>query len=233
MEVEFELLLHPRVLSHCKQLVIDGHYKHAALEAMTQVELALKEKSGVKKEFGVNLCRSLFGKGDGIKLRVPFGDEMQAKAEDLFSSAFSYYRNYAAHDGSKIDRQTALRILVLASEMLDLIGASDVSFADIGGIPGLVKSGVFRDEASLCDLLRFLDGYTFPDVVVDGLYEELALRGFGSQHVQALVETGLIEYLEQPYIPSAEELADQVLPPDTIGRFELTALGKEIAMSTD
>jgi hypothetical protein len=46
MNVEFEALLHPRVLRHCESLVNSGHYKHAALEAMTQVELALKEKSG-------------------------------------------------------------------------------------------------------------------------------------------------------------------------------------------
>jgi len=232
MNVEFELLLHPRVLSHCKQLIIDGHYKHAALEAMIQVELSLKEKSGVKNKFGTNLCRSLFGKGAGIKLHVPFGDEMQTRAEDLFSAAFSYYRNYAAHDGSKIDHRTTLRILILASEMLDLIGVSEVCFADVGGIHGLVKSGVFRDEASVCELLHSLDGYTFPDVVVNGLHEELALKGFSSEHVQTLVKTGLIEYREQPYIPTAEELVDPILPPDTIGLFELTTLGKEIAMST-
>lgn len=54
MNINFESLLHPRVLEHCKKLYMDEHYKHAALEAMTQVELALKEKSEVKDKFGVN-----------------------------------------------------------------------------------------------------------------------------------------------------------------------------------
>jgi len=48
MNSELEELYHPRILKHCSQLVVDGHFKHAAIEAMTQVELALKEKSGTK-----------------------------------------------------------------------------------------------------------------------------------------------------------------------------------------
>src|SRR6266705_1847978 len=90
MNVEFDVLLHPRVLRHCESLVNNGHYKHAALEAMTQVELALKEKSGVDGKFGVNLCADLFGTGKGVKLRVPFGEESQRAAERLFTGAFAY-----------------------------------------------------------------------------------------------------------------------------------------------
>ena len=105
MEVNIKTLLHPRIDKHCETLFDDGHYKHVASEAMIQVELALKEQSGEKKKFGVNLTKSLFGVGRGIKLRVPFGEELQEKAELLFCGAFSYYRNYAAHDGSKIDKE--------------------------------------------------------------------------------------------------------------------------------
>ena len=49
MEVNIKTLLHPRIEKHCEILFDDGHYKHAASEAMIQVELALKEKSGEKK----------------------------------------------------------------------------------------------------------------------------------------------------------------------------------------
>jgi uncharacterized protein (TIGR02391 family) len=104
MKIDLEDLLSPRIVKHCMPLYSDGHYKHAAFEAMKQVELALKEKGEVKdKKFGVTLVRSLFGKGQGIKLRVPFGEDMQSKAEILFEGAFSYYRNYAAHDGRAIN----------------------------------------------------------------------------------------------------------------------------------
>jgi uncharacterized protein (TIGR02391 family) len=234
MNVEFETLLHPRVLSHCKQLYIDGHYKHAALEAMTQVELALKEKSGVKNKFGVNLVTSILGKNKGIKLRVLFGDEWQEKAEKLFSGAFSYYRNYAAHDGSKIDNRTCLRVMILASELLDLIGASVLSFADVGGISGLVQTCVFPDKKSIYELLRFIDGQTFPDETVDGFFEDLSLKGFSDTQVQALIEVGLVEYVAKPYVPSELDLDDySVLPPDSISWFELTKLGKEIVTNLE
>jgi len=53
---------------------------------------------------------------------------MQLEAEKLFIAAFSYYRNYAVHDGLKIDKVVCLRVMTLARELLDLIGASTMSF---------------------------------------------------------------------------------------------------------
>ncbi len=72
---------------------------------MPQVELALKERSGLSNLYGVRLVNALFGQGKGIKLRVPFGTGLQKHAHALFQAAFSYYRNYAVHDGSLIDKQ--------------------------------------------------------------------------------------------------------------------------------
>lgn len=235
MNVEFEILFHPRVLNHCKQLYIDGHYKHAALEAMIQVELALKEKSGVKNKFGVNLTTSLFGENKSIKLRVPFGEEMQKQAESLFSGAFSYYRNYAAHDGSKIDNRICMRVMILASELLDLIGASSLSFIDVGGVSGLVQRRVFSDKTQLRELLCFLEGHVFPDHVCNGFYEDLAYKGFSDIQVQAAIDTGLIEYITRPYTPSK---LDRLFPydppsPEELGWFELTKSGKEIATNLE
>lgn len=178
MNINFESLLYPRVLEHCKKLYIDEHYKHATLEAMTQGELALKEKSEVKDKFGVNLVANLFGDGKSIKLRVPFGDEMQKQAETLFKGAFAYYRNYCAHDGKKIDGQTCLRVMVLASELLDLIGASKLSFADVGGIEGLVKTGIFFSKDDIVDILCILDGFTLLDEDPGGLEDTLLERGY-------------------------------------------------------
>ena len=157
---------------------------------MTQVELALKEKSGVENKFGVNLCTDLFGAGKGVKLRVPFGEESQKAAERLFAGAFAYYRNYAAHNGSNIDKRVCLRVMVLASELLDLIGASDLSFADVGGVAGLIKADVFSGRESLRNLLHLLEGYTILDDIVDGFFETLALRGFCETQVHAVMAYG-------------------------------------------
>jgi uncharacterized protein (TIGR02391 family) len=228
MTADFEKILHPRVLRHCKQLFSDGHYQHASAESMKQVELALKEKSGLKHKYGVRLTRSLFGKGEGIKLIVPFGEELQKQAEALFSGSFSYYRNYAVHDGSKIDETICMRILIIASELLDLIGASDISFADTGGVAGLIDTGRFQSKTHLYELLKYLDGVILPDHVSDGMYEDLSYMGLSEVDVIAVTNMGLVEYISEPYIPSELDKGDAVMPPDELGEFKLTTIGKAV-----
>jgi uncharacterized protein (TIGR02391 family) len=220
-------LLHERIRTHCLALYRNGHPKHAALEAMIQVELALKERSGVTDKFGVTLCRSLFGPSKSIKLRVPLGEEYQEPAQKLFEGAFAYYRNYAAHDGAAIDTGRSARIMILASELLDLIGASPVSFADVG-IDGLVGRGPFDDRQYLVALLTFLDGYTIADDVVDGFFEELREMGMGEAHVQAAIETGLVEYKTKvPRSPGDPPFVDPEQP-DEASWFELTEVGRAL-----
>lgn len=85
--------------------------------------------------------------------------------------------------------------MVLASELLDLIGASDLSFEDVGGVAGLIKTNVFQSKENLHKLLSLLDNYTIPDDAVDGYSEDLAFNGFSEAQVQAIIEVGLIEYL--------------------------------------
>jgi uncharacterized protein (TIGR02391 family) len=233
MNIRLESLLHPRISKHCQELYTDGHYKHAALEAMTQVELALKEKSGIENRYGVNLVTSVFGTGKGIKLRVPFGEKMQKHAEALFRGAFSYYRNYAAHNGSEINKQTCVRVMILASELLDLVGASTVSFADIGGLSGLIKTGIFPDEESVLEILNTLQDWVLPDDVADGLYEYLMMNGFTDTQVHAVIDVGLIEYISEDYYIPIELLDERDTLPSTLGRFELTELGKKVVVSLE
>ncbi|MFZ2863987.1 MAG: TIGR02391 family protein [Ignavibacteriaceae bacterium] len=228
MQVYIKDILHSRIIKHCEKLFIDGHYSQAAFEAMKQVELTLKEKSGETKKYGVNLITSLFGKGDNIKLRVPFGDELQEKAKILFEGAFSYYRNYSVHDGSKINNVISFRIMIIASELLDLLGASSISFADIDGLNGLVKKGVFKNEGNVIDLLILLDGEYILNNTADGLAEKLANKGFSQEQMQALIEVGLLEYQSQKYIPSLDELNNDEFKPEEIGFFKLTYLGKNL-----
>ena len=228
MNITVEELLHPRLIKHCEKLFNDGHFKHAAFEAMTQVELALKEKSGETHKYGVNLVSALFGETKGIKLRVPFGDDLQKSAHDWFKGAFSYFRNYAAHDGSKIDRDSCVRIMITASELLELIGASSKSFADVGGASGLIRLGIFKNEDDMKKLLQILDGNHLPDHICDGFYEELANAVFGEVEVASLIDVGLVEYRFQKYLPSESELRSNLLPPDVIAWFELTMVGRSV-----
>ena len=216
-----EELLHPRIVKNCLTLYADGHYKHAAQEAMTQVEQAIKEKTGLGHQYGVNLVKHIFGQGSGVKLRVPFGPHMQREAEALFHAAFSYYRNYATHEGDRIDEMYAFRVMVLATELLELIGASPLSYADVGGARGLVSEGVFPSADSLAELLTFLARQSLPDEVSDGFYEDLITLGFTESQLQAVFELDLVEY--QVHVAD-----DSTGLTDTVGVFTLTFLGESV-----
>ena len=234
--MDVEQLLSPRIAKHCMPLYSDGHFKHAAHEAMIQVELALKEKGQVKdRKFGHTLVESLFrvgGKEQYIRLRVPLGQDLQSQAEQLFKGAFAYYRNYSAHDGSKIDQRQCLRIMILASELLDLIDASSLTFSDIGGVEGLIEAGVFTSKEQVLGLLRLLDGYHVIDDAVDGLYEEMwGKLGADELQLQAAIELDLVRYEETDYAPDPEELrmAWNYTPPQIVGWFTLTDPGEKFA----
>lgn len=188
---------------------------------MTQVERAVKEKTGVTDKFGVNLATSVFGKGAGIKLRVPLGAHMQEAAQRFFEGAFSYYRNYAHHEGEQIDCRLCLRVMIIASDLLDLVGAAALSFEDIGGVQGLVSKGIFPSAKSVWEILGFLDGNVLPDEVCDRFYEDLYEKGFNDKQLQAVIDLGLAQYTVEETVFDPR-MADDT---ETLGIFVLTALG--------
>lgn len=225
MSEGIEVQLSPRIQKHCLKLWQDEHYKHAAREAVVQVELALKEKGMVKDgKFGKTLIDSLFtvgGKHKTIKLRVPLGDSLQEQAKSYFASVFSYYRNYLAHDGSKIDKNSALRILVIASELLDLIDASSLSYADLGGIEGLLKTEVFDSEDQLLGVLKTCDGYALLGHQADGLRERIFLNyGALDHNLDAVFELDLVRYTDTEFYHPDYGFEEG-------GWLELTDLGKQ------
>jgi uncharacterized protein (TIGR02391 family) len=234
--IEFIELLSPRIRKHCIHLYDDGYYKHAAHEAMTQVELALKEKVQTKDiRFGKKLVDDLLGTNSEkttIKLRLPLGDTLQKHAKTLFEGAFMYYRNYTAHDGAEIDEKSCIRIMVLASELLEMIDASSLNYADLGGIDGLLKSGVFSSEKQLHGMLKMLDQYHLPDGDGSGLFEKLFYEfGIGDEQIEAVIELDFVRYTEVEYVQDLEELKSAWQtsnPPQTMGWFELTDLGEKI-----
>lgn len=225
-KIDIDKLLHQRIIDKCKSLYKDGHFPQAALESMKQVELALKEKVEFEEKlFGARLVNRLFGSGKGIKLKIPLGDELSEQAKLLFKGAFSYYRNYAAHDGSKIDETICIRVMVLASELLDLIGASSISFTEIGGVKGLIKQGIFDDELQIADLLCLLSSQSFIDEDYSGLFEDLAIGGYSDSQYQAIFDLDLAELRSKI---GTHEFPGDPADFDKIEWFELTPTGREI-----
>jgi len=222
-------LLHPRIIDKCISLYKKGNFPQAAWESLKQVELALKEKGGIKDEeklFGARLIETLFGSGKSIKLKIPLGDKLQKEAKELFKGAFSYYRNYLAHkEGNKVNKIICIRIMILASELLDLIDTSYVSFAEIGEVKGLIKQGIFENESQLSDLLSFLSSQVFPHEAFDGMFEDLAERGYTKKQYEIVFDLDLVEYHSEMRNHSFPgELEDW----DKFGWIELTPKGRKI-----
>lgn len=229
VELDLDTILHQRIIDKCMPLYKDGYFHEAAYKSMKQVELAIKEKSGVSKNLrGQRLCsttlvKTVFGPGKNIKLIVPLPNAPQEDALELFKGAFIYYRNYTAHEDDKINNVICIRIMVLASELLDLIGASPISFTEIGGVEGLIKNGIFAEESKITGLLSLLLSEHCPDDCFDGLFEDLAIKGYTDNQFQSVFDLGLIVYKE-------EDCDDVNNPPffETIGWFELTPLGQKV-----
>jgi hypothetical protein len=105
----------------------------------------------------------------------------------------TYYRNYVAHDGSRITERIANRILIIESELLELIDAAELTLVNAGGLEALVRVGSFGDSARLSRLLHLLEGYTMPEEKYDGLFEDLAYSGFGESELHAAMSLRLVE----------------------------------------
>jgi len=229
MKIDLNNLLHPRIIDRSISLYKDGYFSQAAMAAMKQVELAFKEKTGIEDEeklFGVRLYEKILGSGKSIKLKVPLGDKLQKEAKELFKSASSYYRNYLAHkEGDKVNKIICIRIMILASELLDLVDASYVSFAEIGEVKGLIKQGIFENEKQLSDLLSFLSSQVFPHEAFDGMFEGLAERGYSEKQYEIIFDLGIAEY--------HSEMRNHSFPGepedwDDFGWFELTPQGRKV-----
>ncbi|AKJ38578.1 TIGR02391 family protein [Methanosarcina barkeri] len=238
VELDLDTILHQRIIDKCMSLYQAGQFSCAALESMKQVELALKEISRTREKktcekitgkkrtggnpSGVKLVETLLESKDGIKLTFPLDDESQKHACTLFKGAFQYYRNYAAHDGSNINKVICIRVMVLASEILDLIGASSISFTEIGGVEGLIDHGIFATESQIIALLSFLSSQVCPYECFEGLFEDLYERGYTDHQFQSVFDLGLIEYKHKIINYS---LPGEPVDLDTFGWFELTDLG--------
>jgi len=145
---------------------------------------------------------------------------------ELFKSTFSYYRNYLAHEeGSKVDKKICLRILVIASELLELITASSISYAEVGGIEGLIKQGIFENKLQLSSLLSFLSSQVFPHEAFDGMFEDLIIEDFTKKQYEAVFDLDLVEYHSEiknhnpPWEPEDW---------DDFGWIELTPQGRKV-----
>jgi len=225
MNLEIKEYLNPKIEHHCLTLFENGHYPECAHTAMKQVELNLNKKLGIiGYQPATKTILDKFSKGKGIRLKVPFGEEQQENAKLLFQGAFKYYRNYSAHQDRNITRESAFRIMLIATELLNLLDACYLNIDELGGIEEIKKVLEIETDERLEELLTFIDGQWIHDDVCDGFFEDLYNKNFSDYQYNKLFELNMICYESGPYEPEEDEPE----PPEEIGFFKLTSLGKEV-----
>lgn len=223
MNIEIKEYLNTKIAHHCLKLFENEHYTECAHSAMKQVELYLNEKCGIVNYIpATQTIKKMFSSGKGVRLKVPLGEAQQENAKILFDGAFKYYRNYTAHHQDNITKEIALRVMLIASELLDLLGACSLNLEELGGIEEIKNILKIKNNQKIEKLLNFVDGQQIIDDTYDGFFEDFSKNGFTDDQYNLLFELNLSYYEELPY----EE--DALYPPISIGYFRLTDIGREL-----
>jgi len=193
LSITLKELLHPRVIEYCIPLFNDGYFRQAAYESFVHIEDALKQKLPYYEDKFTRGLISFAYKDKKYKLKIPFGDDLQKKAHDYFDAVFCYYRNFVAHEPKQIDSNSCIRILLIASELLDMIDASIMPFKGLETVDDLVKKGLFKDRNDFFYVLNYLVGQYFVDEVYDGFFEEKALKGISDEQYETMFDFGLLQ----------------------------------------
>jgi hypothetical protein len=176
MKVKVEDLLHARIGRRCLDRWSAGQYRDAVREAMTQVGQALKERSEVEtgpaNRYGALLNKPAFEADSGLRLRVAYDGDLQEKAGAFFEAAWRFHSEVAAREEETIDGTASLRTLVLASELLDLIGAPAAGHSAVAVVRELVRQDVFKSGEIVAELLSFLDGYLMAEKESKAFYDD-------------------------------------------------------------
>lgn len=113
--------LHPRVRDSVFFNFQRGDYQTAVLLAFREVEILVRERSGIADEVGVKLMRRAFDKDKG-PLRDPEAEEGEREARaHLFAGAIGSYKNPHSHKSVDLTAKDAVEMLVLASHLLGVV----------------------------------------------------------------------------------------------------------------
>jgi uncharacterized protein (TIGR02391 family) len=115
-------LLHSRLAEKVRPMFLRGDYEVAVLQAFIEVEVAVREASGLPKEaIGKDLMLKAFNKDRGP---LTDSDAVAGEREGimfLFTGAIGHCKNPPSHRRIDITVVTAARLIVLASHLLSWV----------------------------------------------------------------------------------------------------------------
>ena len=105
-----------------RPLFLRGDYATAVFQAFKEVEVQVRIASGLPSELvGVPLMRKAFDAKDGpLRSTEEVLAEREALAH-LFAGAIGYAKNPTSHRDVTIDRRSAARLIMFASELLEIV----------------------------------------------------------------------------------------------------------------
>lgn len=126
----FTLLdIHPRIKVASQKMFLDGYYSQAIFDAFKEVEIMVKEKSGIKGKIGAALMQEAFSANAPV---LKINDGVRDSDEDeqkgfmmLFTGAQIGIRNPKGHDNiEQKDEKITMQYLVFASLLCRVVEKS-------------------------------------------------------------------------------------------------------------
>jgi uncharacterized protein (TIGR02391 family) len=118
-------LLHPILAEKTWSLYIRGEYETAVFQAFKEVEVAVRDASGLNAaDIGTELMRKAFSTKNG---RLTNKTRPEAEREDiahLFAGAIGSYKNPSSHRNVGLQGEETVEILMLASHLLRIVDSS-------------------------------------------------------------------------------------------------------------
>ena len=102
------------------ELFRDKHYESAVFNAFKQIEISIREKTGLDL-YGANLIKTAFGPSNGILRDSNLVSSEQTAQMELFSGALCSIKNPESHKNISYSKQEAIELLNLANYLLRIL----------------------------------------------------------------------------------------------------------------
>jgi uncharacterized protein (TIGR02391 family) len=120
-------LLQPDLADKVHHLYVRGDYDTAIFQAFKEVEVAVRQAGGyTDDDLGVKLMHAAFNPDNGPLTDMEAVESERRAMMFLFSGAIGAAKNPSSHRRVKMNRQTAARLIVFASHLLEIVAVREL-----------------------------------------------------------------------------------------------------------